>query len=67
MTHEGVDLSFLDRPEILQIVFYPRKSHIRPLAPNAKDHFIEVKGERREKWRYLPSVFFTVEKGLNQA
>jgi alpha-beta hydrolase superfamily lysophospholipase len=42
MTHEGVDLSFLDLPEILHIVFYPRKSHIEPLAPNAKDHFIEV-------------------------
>ena len=42
MTHEGVDLSVLDRPEILQVVFYPRKSHPKPLAPNAKDHFIEV-------------------------
>jgi pimeloyl-ACP methyl ester carboxylesterase len=42
MTHEGVDLSFLDRPEILQVVFYPRKSHVKPLVPNAKDHFVEV-------------------------
>lgn len=42
MTHERVDLSFLDRPEILQVVFYPRKSHIKPLAANAKDHFLEV-------------------------
>ena len=42
MTHEDIDLSVLDRPEILEIVFYPRRSHVRPLAPNAKDHFIEV-------------------------
>jgi pimeloyl-ACP methyl ester carboxylesterase len=42
MTHEGVDLSFLGQPEILDIVFYPRKSHVKPLAPNAKNHLIEV-------------------------
>ena len=42
MTHEDVDLSVLDRPEILQIVFYPRKSYTKFLAPDAKDHFIEV-------------------------
>ena len=42
MTHESVDLSLLDRQEILKEVFYPRKSQPKPLAPNAKDHFIEV-------------------------
>jgi alpha-beta hydrolase superfamily lysophospholipase len=42
MAHEDADLSFLDRPEILEIVFYPRTSNIKPLAPNAKNHFIEV-------------------------
>jgi alpha-beta hydrolase superfamily lysophospholipase len=42
MTHEDIDLSFLDRPEILEIVFHPRTSNIKPLAANAKDHFIEV-------------------------
>jgi hypothetical protein len=25
------------------------------------------KGERREKWRYLLSVFFTVEKGAESS
>jgi hypothetical protein len=42
MTDEDSDLSFLDRPEMLAIVFYPRKSSVKRLATNAKDHFIEV-------------------------
>jgi hypothetical protein len=42
MTREDVDLSFLDRPEILKEVFYPRKSQLKPLPSNAKDQFIEV-------------------------
>jgi pimeloyl-ACP methyl ester carboxylesterase len=58
MTHEGVDLSFLDRREILQVVFYPRKSHIKPLAPNAKDHFIEV-----EKGIKIGCRYHTIGKG----
>jgi alpha-beta hydrolase superfamily lysophospholipase len=52
MAHEDIDLSFLDRPEILEIVFYPRTSNIRPLAPNAKDHFIEVEKGIRIGCRY---------------
>jgi hypothetical protein len=58
MTHEGVDLSFLDLPEILHIVFYPRKSHIKPLAPNAKDHFIEVESARAQYTRKLLEAGF---------
>lgn len=42
MAHQGVDLSFLDRPEVLREVFYIRKSQSKLLAANAKDHFIEV-------------------------
>jgi hypothetical protein len=42
MTDEDVDFSFLDRPEILATIFYPRKSSAKRLANNAKDHFIEV-------------------------
>jgi alpha-beta hydrolase superfamily lysophospholipase len=42
MSDEDVELSFLDRPEILAIVFYPRKSSVKRLANNAKDHFIQV-------------------------
>jgi alpha-beta hydrolase superfamily lysophospholipase len=42
MTSEDVDLSFLDQPEILETVFYLRKSYAHRLAPNARDYFIEV-------------------------
>ena len=42
MSHKDVDLSFLDRPEILKIAFHPRKSSIKPSRPNAKNYFIEV-------------------------
>lgn len=42
MTDQDIDLSFLDRPEIQGIVFYPRKSSVKRLATNAKDRFIEV-------------------------
>lgn len=42
MSHEK-DYSALDRPEILVIVFYPRKDFRRaPSAPNVTDHFIPV-------------------------
>jgi len=42
MSHKDVDLSFLDRPEILKIAFHPRKSSIKPSRPNVINHFIEV-------------------------
>jgi alpha-beta hydrolase superfamily lysophospholipase len=42
MPPDGVDLSFLDRPEIVRQLFIARKSQLKPLAPNAKDYFIEV-------------------------
>jgi hypothetical protein len=42
MAHNEVDLSFLDRPEISAIAFYPRKSSARISRPNAKNHLIEV-------------------------
>jgi len=43
MANENVDFSFLDRPDILGVIFYPRKSyHLKPSKPNAKDHLIEV-------------------------
>ena len=52
MTRESVDFSVLDRPEILKIIFYPRTSNIKPLAANAKDHFIEVEKGIRIGCRY---------------
>jgi hypothetical protein len=52
MIDKDVDLSFLDRPEILGIVFYPRKSSVKPLPANAKDHFIEVAEGVRIGCRY---------------
>jgi len=45
-------LSILDRPEILRLVFYPRKSQPKPLASNARDHFIEVERGIRIGCRY---------------
>jgi len=42
MTYEHIDMSLLDRPEILKEFFYPRKSQLKPLPSNAKDYFIEV-------------------------
>jgi len=42
MTYERIDISLLDRPEILKEFFYPRKSQLKPLPSNAKDYFIEV-------------------------
>jgi len=42
MDSEDIDFSFLDRPEILQIAFYPRNSTIKPSKPNAKNYFVEV-------------------------
>ena len=57
MAHEDVDLSFLDRPEILEIVFYPRRSHIKPLVRDAKNHFVEV-----EKGVTIGCRYYTVGK-----
>ena len=42
MSHKDVDLSFLDRTEILKIAFHPRKSSLKPSRPNEKNYFIEV-------------------------
>lgn len=42
MTEKDVDFSFQDRPEILKIAFYPRKSSTKPSKPNARNYFIEV-------------------------
>lgn len=37
------ELSVLDRPEVLQYIFYPRRDpYDRPLAKNATNHFIPV-------------------------
>jgi alpha-beta hydrolase superfamily lysophospholipase len=57
MTDEDSDLSFLDRPEMLAIVFYPRKSSVKRLATNAKDHLIEV-----EKGIKIGCRYHTVSK-----
>lgn len=41
--HEETDLSFLDQPEILGLIFFPRRdTQIEPLPPHAKDHQVEV-------------------------
>jgi alpha-beta hydrolase superfamily lysophospholipase len=69
MPHESVDLSLLDRPEILKEVFYPRKSQSKPLAPNAQDHLIEVDEGVRVGCRYYtigknyPSLLYFHGKG----
>ncbi len=43
MTCQGNDFSVLDRPEILGVIFYPRKSRFpEPFKPNARNHFVEV-------------------------
>jgi len=40
---EDIDLSFIDRPEIRQFIFYPRKDHYtEPSISNATNHFVEV-------------------------
>ena len=53
------DLSFLDRPEILGVIFYPRKSHYRKHSrPDARNHFVEV-----EKGIRIGCRFYT--KGLD--
>ncbi|MDY6966084.1 MAG: alpha/beta hydrolase [Halobacteriota archaeon] len=39
----GTDLSFLDQPWILSLIFYPRRDHqSEPRDPNATNHFIEI-------------------------
>ena len=59
MTYKDVDFSFLDRPEILAFIFYPRKSyHLKPSTSNAKNHLIEV-----EKGIRIGCRFYT--KGLD--
>ncbi len=40
MTYKNDEISFLDRPEILAAIFYPRRSYSS--EPNTRDHFIEV-------------------------
>lgn len=42
MASESFDLTFLDRPEILQMLFYPRRDYPARLSPDAATHFIEV-------------------------
>jgi alpha-beta hydrolase superfamily lysophospholipase len=59
MAQKDVDFSFLDRPAILGVIFYPRKSFYRkPSKPNAKNHLIEV-----EKGIKIGCRFYT--KGLD--
>jgi hypothetical protein len=64
MADEDADLSVLDRPEILGMIFYPRRSWAKPLAPNAKNYFIEVeKGVRIEcrlhdRGKSFPSMLY---------
>ena len=42
-TRGDSDLSFLDRSEILGVMFYPRKSYyLKPSKPNATNHLVEV-------------------------
>jgi len=39
----NIDLSLLDRPEILAMIFYPRKSHyVKTLEPNVENHLVKV-------------------------
>jgi hypothetical protein len=53
MASKEVDFSFLDRPEILGVIFYPRKSYdLKPSTPNAKNHLIEVEKGIRIGCRY---------------
>ncbi len=57
MTHE-LDYSALDRPEILSIIFYPRRDFSgAPSDPNISDHFIPV-GDGVE----IGCRFYTVDK-----
>ena len=59
MAHKDIDFSLLDRPAILGVIFYPRKSFYRkPPKPNAKNHLIEV-----EKGIKIGCRFYT--KGLD--
>ncbi len=39
----NVDLSILDRPEILALIFYPRRSHyVKTLGSNVENHLVQV-------------------------
>lgn len=40
MTYKNDENSFIDRPEILAVIFYPRRSYIS--RPDTRDHFVEV-------------------------
>jgi alpha-beta hydrolase superfamily lysophospholipase len=42
MPHNKVDFSPLDVPEILNVVFHPRKSYATSLSPKSETHRIEV-------------------------
>ena len=48
MASDDTDFSFLDRPEILGVIFYPRRSfYVKPSKPNQKNYFVDVeKGVR---------------------
>ena len=42
MKRKRVDFSFIDTPEILSVVFHPRKSYAPSLKKNSENHWIEV-------------------------
>ena len=53
MADDDVDLSFLDRPEILGVIFYPRKSiYVKRSRPDAKNYFVEVENGVRIGCRF---------------
>ena len=62
------DYSALDRPEILQFIFYPRKDVTRA-PPNASDHFIPVDNEVSISCRFYthsqnsPSIIYFYGNG----
>jgi len=50
----GHDVSALDRPEVLQYLFHPRKEHIQALPQGAIDFFIPVEEGVRLGARFYP-------------
>lgn len=57
MVDEDSHLSSLDRPEILRIAFYPRKSPVKLSKPNAENHFTEVEEGVRIGCRFYTTKF----------
>ena len=53
MSHQP-DYSILDRPEILQVVFYPRQDWTPPPA-GARDYMVDVEPGTRVSCRYYPA------------